>query len=49
MNKELSQGFMNDMADLLEVCVKGNTDTIELDFNINGTQLNVEITFSIKE
>lgn len=37
------------MSDLLEVCIKGKTDTVELDFDINGNQLNVEITFSIKE
>lgn len=48
MNKKFSEGFMHDMADLLEVCMKGKTDTVELDFDINGNQLNVEITFSIK-
>ena len=49
MNKKFSEGFMHDMADLLEACMKGNTDTVELDFDINGNQLNIEITFSIKE
>lgn len=49
MNKKFSEGFMHDMADLLEVCTKGKTDTVELDFDINGNQLNVEITFSIKK
>lgn len=48
MNKKFSEGFMHDIADLLEVCIKGKTDTVELDFDINGNQLNVEITFSIK-
>ena len=40
---------MHDMAYLLEVCMKGKTDTVELDFDIKGNQLNVEITFSVKE
>lgn len=49
MNKKFSEGFMHDMADLLEVCMKEKTDTVGLDFDINGNQLNVEITFSIKK
>lgn len=49
MNKEFSEGFMHDTAYLLEVCMKGKTDTVELDFDIKGNQLNVEITFSVKE
>ena len=49
MDKDFSEGFMHDLADLLEVCMKGKTDTVELDFDINGNQLHVEITFSVKE
>lgn len=48
MDKHFSEGFMHDMADLMEVCMKGKTDTVELDFDINRNQLHVEITFSVK-
>lgn len=35
--------------DTFEVCMKGNTDTVELNFDINGNRMNVEITFYVKE
>ena len=47
MDKEFSEGFMKDIAGLLELCMKNNTDNIELNFNINGRELNIDITFSI--
>ena len=49
MNKEFSEGFMHDIGYLLGMCMEGNTDTVELDFDINGNQLHIEITFSVKE
>lgn len=49
MDKEFSEGFMNDIADLLYLCKKNNTDNIELNFNINGRQLNINITFSVRK
>lgn len=49
MDKEFSEGFMNDVADLLELCMKNNTDNIELNFNINGRELNMDITFSVRK
>lgn len=36
MDKKFSEGFMHDIADLLEICSGGNTDTIELSFDVNG-------------
>ena len=48
MDKEFSEGFLHDLADLLDMCSKGDTDTISLSFDINGRQLNVEMTFSIE-
>ena len=47
MNKKFSKDFMNDIADLLELCMENNTNNIELNFNINGRELNIDITFSI--
>ena len=48
MNKKFSEGFMHDIVYLLGMCMEGNTDTVELDFDINGNQLHVEIIFSVK-
>lgn len=48
MNKEFSEGFLHDLADLLDMCSKEDTDTIGLSFDINGRQLNVEMTFSVE-
>lgn len=47
MNKEFSEGFMHDIADLLEVCRDRNTDTVELFFDINDKTLNVKMIFSV--
>ena len=47
MDKDFSEGFMLDIADLLEYCVENKTDNVELNFNINGTELVVDIAFSI--
>jgi len=47
MDKEFSKEFMQDLGDLLEYCAENNTDTLELDFDVNGKPLKVEITFSI--
>ena len=48
MDKEFSEGFLHDLADLLDMCSKGDTDTISLSFDINGRQLNVEMAFSVE-
>ena len=48
MDKEFSEGFLHDLADLLDMCSKGDTNTISLSFDINGRQLNVEMTFSLE-
>lgn len=49
MDKEFSDGFMQDIAYLLELCMKNNTDNIELNFNIGGKELNMDITFSVRK
>lgn len=46
MNKEFSEGFMHDIADLLTYCMENKTDSLELNFDINGKELKVDITFS---
>lgn len=47
MDKEFSDGFMQDIAELLQVCLENKTDNIELYFNINGKTLKMDITFEI--
>ena len=47
MDKKFSEGFMHDIADLLEICSEGNTDAIDLSFDVNGKKLNVEMIFSV--
>jgi len=47
MDKEFSEGFMHDIADLLELCSENKTDSTELYFNINGNTLKIDITFEI--
>ena len=47
--KDFSDGFMQDIADLLELCMKDKTDSIGLTFEINGNVLDVDITFSVSK
>ena len=47
--KDFSEGFMHDIADLLELCMKNQTDNIGLTFEINGKVLDLDITFSVSK
>ena len=49
MDKDFSEGFMHDIADLLECCKENNTDNVDLKFNFEDLELKVNITFSIKQ
>ena len=49
MDKEFSEEFMHDVADLLEYCAENNTDNADLLFVIGDKELNLNITFSIKQ
>jgi hypothetical protein len=46
--KDFSDGFVKDLADLLEFCMKNKTDSTELTFDYGGNRLKVDITFSIE-
>lgn len=48
MDKEFSDGFMQDLAYLLELCMKNKTDSMELDFDYSGLHLKVDISFSVE-
>lgn len=47
-DKKFSEGFMYDIADLLELCMENHTDNIGLTFEINGKVLDLDITFSLR-
>lgn len=47
METSFSEGFLHDIADLLELCMKNDTDNLEIRLPINGKTLKVEIAFSI--
>ena len=46
---DLSEGFMTDIAKLMNECVKENTDGCSLEFDINGKTLLVEFNFKVKQ
>lgn len=47
MDKEFSEGFQRDIADLLEYCMENRTDSVALVFNYDETKLKIDIIFSI--
>lgn len=48
MEYDFSEGFMTDIAKLMNECVKENTDGCSLEFDINGKTLLVEFNFKVK-
>lgn len=49
MDKDFSEGFMHDIADLLEYCAENNTDNVDLIFCFGDKELSVNIAFSTKQ
>lgn len=49
MNKDFSQGFCNDIGDLLQACHDNKTDTVEIEMEVAGKLLTIELTFKISE
>ena len=49
MDKDFSEGFMHDIADLLDRCKENKTDNVDLIFTFGDKELNVNITFSINQ
>ena len=48
-DREFSEGFIRDLGSILQLCADGNTDSITLQFEINGKQLHVDMTFYVEE
>lgn len=49
MDKKFSEGFLRDLGDVLQLCMDGNTDSITLQFEVNGKQLTVDMTFYVED
>ena len=47
MDKEFSEGFLHDLADLLDYCKDNKTDSIDLHFAFGNKRLKMNIVFSI--
>ena len=47
MEKEFSEGFLHDLADLLDYCKDNKTDSIDLHFAFGNKRLKMNIVFSI--
>ena len=47
--KEFTQGFVNDIADLLKLCIENNTDSVILNQDFGKGKLTIDITFSVSE
>ena len=47
--KEFTQGFVNDIADLLKLCIENNTDSVTLNQDFGKGKLTIDITFSVSE
>ena len=49
MEKEFSEGFLHDLADLMDYCKDNKTDSIDLHFIFGNKRLKMNIVFSIDE
>lgn len=47
MKKTFSPGFQNDIADLLEICMENQTDSITIDMEYPKGTLEVEMNFKV--
>ena len=48
INKDFSDGFMQDLAMIIEYCKDNETDSCELEFMIGDKCLEVNISYTIK-
>ena len=48
MKTVFSDGFMQDIANLLEFCLETKQDNVDLFFNVNDSTLKINIAFEIQ-
>lgn len=47
--KTFSDGFIDDIVDLIKLCIANNTDNVQLSKEIDGVVISVDMAFSIKD
>lgn len=45
LDKDFSSDFMNDLADVMGICMKNNTDNIQMEFDIGDNTILVYMMF----
>lgn len=45
---DVTEEFVESLAKMLEICVKNQTDRVNVELDVNGKTLNVELTFTMK-
>lgn len=48
MDYKFSNEFLQDIANILEICMEKNTNSISVEFEINGKTLGIDMTFNVK-
>ena len=49
MDVELSEGFHKTIADILDLCVAGNTDNCQIEVEVReGVELLIDMKFTVK-
>lgn len=49
MDIELSEGFQKTIADILDLCVAGNTDNCQIEVEVReGVKLLIDMKFTVK-
>lgn len=49
MNKKFSKEFLNEVGELLQICLENNTDNIDIRMEVNGKILKISFSFSVEE
>ena len=45
----MSDGFMNDLFEIMLLCYENNSDEVDLSFQIKGKKVNVKISFEVED
>ena len=47
-HKRMSEGFINDLFEIMLLCYENNSDEVDLSFQIKGKKVNVKISFEVE-
>ena len=48
-HKRMSDGFMNDLFEIMLLCYENNSEEVDLSFQIKGKKVNVKINFEVED